>query len=65
VPLYNNDDDFRLFCGMMEDVAFLSVPDLTNGIHLVLASPLTVASCTFQMIGGNIGGLRLKTRRTA
>jgi hypothetical protein len=32
---------------------------------LVLASPLTVASCTFQMAGGNIGGLRLKTRRTA
>jgi hypothetical protein len=35
VPLYNNDDDFRLFCGMMEDVAFLPVPDLTNGIHLL------------------------------
>jgi hypothetical protein len=32
---------------------------------LVLASPLTVASCTFQMAGGNIGGLRVKTRRTA
>jgi hypothetical protein len=32
---------------------------------LVLASPLTVASCTFQMAGRNIGGLRLKTRRTA
>jgi hypothetical protein len=25
---------------------------------LVLASPLTVASFTFQMTGGNIGGLR-------
>jgi hypothetical protein len=23
VPLYNNDDDFRLFCGMMEGLAFL------------------------------------------
>jgi hypothetical protein len=34
VPLYNNDDDFRLFCGMMEGLAFLPVPDLTNGIHL-------------------------------
>jgi hypothetical protein len=22
VPLYNNDDDFRLFCGMMEGLAF-------------------------------------------
>ena len=32
---------------------------------LVLASPLTVTSCTFQMAGGHIGGLRLKTRRTA
>ena len=32
---------------------------------LVLASSLTVASCTFQMAGGNIGGLRVKTRRTA
>jgi hypothetical protein len=138
-PVY---DDFRLFCGMMEGLAFLPVPDLTNGIHLirtlcpddppeaaelldyfdstyisgrlrqqnpaqnpfcwiivrtvassfrhhsitrqidgwacptrlknylfqpsrmllVLASPLTVASCTFQMAGGNIGGLHLKTR---
>jgi hypothetical protein len=86
---------FRLFCGMMEGLAFLPVPDLTIGIHLlrtlcpddppegacptrlknllfqpshmllVLASPLTVVSCTFQMAGGNIGGLRLKTRRTA
>jgi predicted secreted protein len=35
VPLYNNDDDFRLFCGMMEDLAFLPVPDLTIGIHLL------------------------------
>jgi hypothetical protein len=35
VPLYNNDDDFRLFCGMMEGLAFLPVPDLTNGIHLL------------------------------
>ena len=32
---------------------------------LVLASPLTVASCTLQMAGGNIGELRVKTRRTA
>jgi hypothetical protein len=74
---------------MMDGLAFLPVPDLTNGIHplrplcpddppeaaelldyfdstyMVLASPLTVASCTFQMAGGNIGGLRVKTRRTA
>jgi hypothetical protein len=34
-PLYNNDDDFRLSCGMMEGFAFLPVPDLTNGIHLL------------------------------
>jgi hypothetical protein len=32
VPLYNNDG---LFCGMMDDLAFLPVPDLTNGIHLL------------------------------
>ena len=35
VPLYNSEGDLRLFCGMMEDVAFLPVPDLTNGIHLL------------------------------
>ena len=35
VPLYNNDDDFRLFCGMVDGLAFLPVPDLTNGIHLL------------------------------
>jgi hypothetical protein len=35
VPLYNNDDDFRLSCGMMEGFAFLPLPDLTNGIHLL------------------------------
>jgi hypothetical protein len=35
VPLYNNGDDFRLFCGMMEGHAFLPVPDLTIGIHLL------------------------------
>ena len=35
VPLYNNDDDFRLFCGMTECLAFLPVPDLNNGIHLL------------------------------
>jgi hypothetical protein len=34
-PLYNNGDDFRLFCGMMEGLAFLPVPDLTIGIHLL------------------------------
>jgi hypothetical protein len=32
---------------------------------LVPTTPLTVASCTFEMAGGNIGGLRLKTRRAA
>jgi hypothetical protein len=35
VQLYKNDDDFRLFCGMMDGLAFLPVPDLTNGIHLL------------------------------
>jgi hypothetical protein len=35
VPLYSNDDNFRLFCGMMEGPAFLPVPDFTNGIHLL------------------------------
>jgi hypothetical protein len=35
VPLYNNGDDFRLFCGMMEGLAILPVPDLTIGIHLL------------------------------
>jgi hypothetical protein len=35
VPLYNNDDDFTLFCGMMDGLAFLPVPDLTIGIHLL------------------------------
>jgi hypothetical protein len=35
VPLYKNDDDFRLFCDMMDGLAFLSVPDMTNGIHLL------------------------------
>jgi hypothetical protein len=39
VPLYNNDDDFRLFCGMMEGLAFLPVPDFTNGIHHLLRKP--------------------------
>jgi hypothetical protein len=33
--LYKNDDDFRVFCGMMDGLAFLPVPDLTNGIHLL------------------------------
>jgi hypothetical protein len=33
VPLYKNDDDFRVFCGMMDGLTFLPVPDLTNGIH--------------------------------
>jgi hypothetical protein len=33
VLLYKNDDDFRVFCGMMDGLAFLPVPDLTNGIH--------------------------------
>jgi hypothetical protein len=32
---YRNDDDFRLFCGMTECLAFLPVPDLNNGIHLL------------------------------
>ena len=35
MPLYNNDDDFRLFCGMMDGLAFLPVPDLTISIHLL------------------------------
>ena len=35
VPLYKNDDDLRVFCGMMDGLAFLPVPDLTNGIHLL------------------------------
>jgi hypothetical protein len=28
-------DDFRVFCGMMDGLAFLPVPDLNNGIHLL------------------------------
>jgi hypothetical protein len=39
VPLYNNDDNFRLFCGIMEGLAFLPVPDLTIGIHLLRTLP--------------------------
>jgi hypothetical protein len=35
VPLYNSDDDFRLLCGMVDGIAFLPVPDLGNGIHLL------------------------------
>ena len=35
MPLYNNDDNFRLLCGMMECFACLPVPYLTNGIHLL------------------------------
>jgi hypothetical protein len=35
VPLYKNDDDFRLFCGIMDGLAFSPVPDFTNGIHLL------------------------------
>jgi hypothetical protein len=35
VPLYKNEDDFRVFCGMMDGLAFLPVPDLNNGIHLL------------------------------
>ena len=35
VPLYNTDDDFRLFCGMLDGLAFLPVPELTNGITLL------------------------------
>jgi hypothetical protein len=35
VPLYKNDDNFRLCCGMMDGLAFLPVLDLTNGIHLL------------------------------
>ena len=35
VPLYTNDDDFRVLCGMMDGLAFLPVPDLTNGIYLL------------------------------
>jgi hypothetical protein len=39
VPLCKKDDDFRLFCGMMDGLAFLPVPDLTNGIHLLRTLP--------------------------
>ena len=46
--------------GMSYQVEELVVQD--SHMLLVLASPLTVASCTFQMAGGNIGGLRVKTR---
>jgi hypothetical protein len=48
--------------GMSYQVEELVVTALAHVV--VLASPLTVASCTFQMAGGNIGGLRVKTRRT-
>ena len=33
MPLGKNDDDLRVFCGMMDGLVFLPVPDLTNGIH--------------------------------
>jgi hypothetical protein len=40
--------------GMSYQVEELVVTALAHVV--VLASPLTVASCTFQMAGGNIGG---------
>ena len=49
--------------GMSYQVEELVVPAFAHVVGS--ASPLTVVSCTFQMAGGNIGGLRLKTRRTA
>ena len=49
--------------GMSYQVEELVVPAFAHVAEP--ASPLTVASCTFQMAGGNIGELGLKTRRTA
>jgi hypothetical protein len=49
--------------GMPYQVEELVVPALAHVVGSGIT--LTVASCTFQMAGGNIGGLRLKTRRTA
>ena len=49
--------------GMSYQVEELVVPALAHVV--VLSSPLTVTSCTFQMAGGNIDGLRLKTTGTA
>jgi hypothetical protein len=46
VPLYKNDDDFRLFCGMMDGLAFLLVPDLTNGIHLLRTIGFIICWCS-------------------
>ena len=35
VPFYRQSDDFRLFCGIVDGLAFLPVDDLQNGIHLL------------------------------
>jgi hypothetical protein len=49
--------------GISYQVEELVVPALAHVVGSGIT--LTVASYTFQMAGGNIGGLRLKTRRTA
>ena len=39
VPFYRQSDDFRLFCGMVDGLAFLPVDDLQNGMHLLRTLP--------------------------
>jgi hypothetical protein len=37
VPLYKNEDDFRVFCGMMNGLAFLPVPQVEELVVPALA----------------------------
>ncbi|VDI65786.1 Hypothetical predicted protein [Mytilus galloprovincialis] len=79
VPHYKISDDFRLFCGMMDGLAFLPVADLPNGVHLLrtlcpddppeAAELLDYFDATY--VSGNMRrnpapgqGLRLVMRRT-
>jgi hypothetical protein len=58
VPLYNNDDDFRLFCGMMDGLAFLPVPDLTisfKGLKVFLCYFILVLTPIFSQFVSNLG----------
>ena len=45
--LYEADDDFRLFCGQLDALAFLPVDDVTEGMnHLRNSAPDEAASIT-------------------
>ena len=68
VPQYRDDEEFKLFCGQLDSLAFLLFDDITAGMIYLReittpdAEPLTYVTGTYRRVGAGHGPPAIRAR---